>query len=115
MRFRSSFLPIFAIIAIFTAISTGCDCEEGEEPTADVQTDEGDEVADTTDDATETSDDTDESDTAAPDDTEDDAEVVEPPTVPLDPDSPWPKFRQNPMQNGRSAVTPVDSGADPWG
>ena len=31
--------------------------------------------------------------------------------VPLDPTSPWPKFRANPLQNGRSAVEPRDDTA----
>lgn len=35
--------------------------------------------------------------------------------VPLDPASPWPKFRANPLQNGRSAVPPaVDPARRPW-
>ncbi|MDH3622910.1 MAG: PQQ-binding-like beta-propeller repeat protein [Myxococcales bacterium] len=34
--------------------------------------------------------------------------------VPLDPMSPWPKFRRNAMQNGRSPVKPIDTGADVW-
>lgn len=34
--------------------------------------------------------------------------------VPLDPDSPWPKFRRNEVQNGRSPVMPVDNGEEPW-
>ena len=35
--------------------------------------------------------------------------------LPLDPQSPWPKFRGNAMQNGRSAVIPeVDSRRRPW-
>ena len=34
--------------------------------------------------------------------------------VPLDPESPWPKFRRNALQNGRSPVEPVDSGRDIW-
>lgn len=34
--------------------------------------------------------------------------------VPLDPHSPWPKFRRNAVQNGRSPVEPVDTGAAPW-
>jgi outer membrane protein assembly factor BamB len=34
--------------------------------------------------------------------------------VPLDPESPWPKFRRNEVQNGRSEVRPVDSGRAPW-
>lgn len=37
-----------------------------------------------------------------------------PAEVPLDPDSPWPKFRANPLQNGRVAVDPVDDGSEPW-
>ena len=35
--------------------------------------------------------------------------------VPLDPDSPWPKFRANALQNGRTSVKPVvDATAKPW-
>jgi len=34
--------------------------------------------------------------------------------VPMDPESPWPKFRRTAMQTGRSPVLPIDSGADPW-
>lgn len=34
--------------------------------------------------------------------------------VPLDPGSPWPKFRRNALQNGRSPIVPVDSGRAPW-
>jgi len=34
--------------------------------------------------------------------------------VPLDPSSPWPKFRRNAQQNGRSPLPPRDSGAMPW-
>lgn len=35
--------------------------------------------------------------------------------VPLDPGSPWPKFRANPLQNGRSPVEPlVDPDRRPW-
>ena len=34
--------------------------------------------------------------------------------VPLDPHSPWPKFRRNPHQNGRSPLLPQDSGRAPW-
>lgn len=34
--------------------------------------------------------------------------------VPLDSDSPWPKFRRTAMQSGRSPVLPIDTGADPW-
>ena len=34
--------------------------------------------------------------------------------VPMDPASPWPKFRRTAMQTGRSPVLPIDSGADPW-
>ncbi|MDH3202119.1 MAG: PQQ-binding-like beta-propeller repeat protein [Myxococcales bacterium] len=34
--------------------------------------------------------------------------------VPMDPMSPWPKFRRNAMQNGRSPVKPIDTGADVW-
>ena len=33
---------------------------------------------------------------------------------PLDSESPWPKFRANPLQNGRSSVTPAVSNAAPW-
>ncbi len=35
-------------------------------------------------------------------------------SVPLDPESPWPKFRRNALQNGRSPIEPVDSGRAPW-
>ena len=35
-------------------------------------------------------------------------------TVPLDPDSSWPKFRGNALQNGRSDVTPRRSILKPW-
>jgi outer membrane protein assembly factor BamB len=36
-------------------------------------------------------------------------------SVPLDPESPWPKFRANALQNGRSAVAPeVDPNLRPW-
>ena len=35
--------------------------------------------------------------------------------VPLDPLSPWPKFRANAVQNGRSPVVPtVDASRRPW-
>lgn len=34
--------------------------------------------------------------------------------VPMDPRSPWPKFRRTAMQTGRSPVLPIDTGADPW-
>ena len=34
--------------------------------------------------------------------------------VPLDPDSPWPKFRANPAQDGRADVAPIDDGSQPW-
>jgi outer membrane protein assembly factor BamB len=34
--------------------------------------------------------------------------------VPMDSDSPWPKFRRTAMQTGRSPVLPIDTGADPW-
>lgn len=34
--------------------------------------------------------------------------------LPLDPDSPWPKFRGNALQNGRSKVKPAISNALPW-
>ncbi|MCA9607745.1 MAG: PQQ-like beta-propeller repeat protein, partial [Myxococcales bacterium] len=38
-----------------------------------------------------------------------------PPTIPLDPDAPWPKFRANPEQTGRTSVDPVDDGTSmPW-
>ncbi len=37
-----------------------------------------------------------------------------PPVVPLDPESPWPKFRQNPLQDGRAPIDPVDDGRAPW-
>ena len=33
--------------------------------------------------------------------------------VPMDSDSPWPKFRRTAMQTGRSPVLPIDTGADP--
>lgn len=33
---------------------------------------------------------------------------------PLDPQSPWPKFRGNAEQDGRAAVTPTDDGSAPW-
>ena len=32
---------------------------------------------------------------------------------PLDPESPWPKFRANPMQNGRSSIVPDITNAAP--
>ncbi|MCG8619164.1 MAG: PQQ-binding-like beta-propeller repeat protein, partial [Desulfobacterales bacterium] len=35
-------------------------------------------------------------------------------TVPLDPLSPWPKFRGNSIQNGRSPVNPTPSDMVPW-
>ena len=35
-------------------------------------------------------------------------------TVPMDPASPWPKFRRTAMQSGRSPVLPIDTGSDPW-
>ncbi|MCG8572811.1 MAG: PQQ-binding-like beta-propeller repeat protein [Spirochaetes bacterium] len=35
-------------------------------------------------------------------------------SVPLDPHSPWPKFRANVLQNGRSPVLPVVSDLKPW-
>lgn len=35
-------------------------------------------------------------------------------TVPLDPTSPWPKFRANALQNGRSEVIPEMSNLKPW-
>ncbi|MGB5703829.1 MAG: PQQ-binding-like beta-propeller repeat protein, partial [Polyangiales bacterium] len=34
--------------------------------------------------------------------------------VPMDAESPWPKFRRTAMQTGRSPVLPIDTGADPW-
>ena len=34
--------------------------------------------------------------------------------VPMDSASPWPKFRRDSMQTGRSPVLPIDSGAAPW-
>ena len=34
--------------------------------------------------------------------------------VPLDSESPWPKFRRTAMQSGRSPVLPIDTGAEPW-
>ncbi|HVN63457.1 MAG TPA: PQQ-binding-like beta-propeller repeat protein, partial [Candidatus Binataceae bacterium] len=34
--------------------------------------------------------------------------------VPLDPASPWPKFRRDAEQSGRSPIKPADSGAAPW-
>ncbi|HOD13700.1 MAG TPA: PQQ-binding-like beta-propeller repeat protein [Spirochaetota bacterium] len=34
--------------------------------------------------------------------------------VPLDSTSPWPKFRANELQNGRSPVDPVPRGGKPW-
>ena len=34
--------------------------------------------------------------------------------VPLDPASPWPKFRADARQSGRSAVRPARAGARPW-
>jgi outer membrane protein assembly factor BamB len=34
--------------------------------------------------------------------------------VPMDPGSPWPKFRRTAMQTGRSPVLPIDTGADLW-
>jgi len=35
--------------------------------------------------------------------------------LPLDPGSPWPKFRANTLQNGRTPVEPTaDSGVEPW-
>lgn len=37
------------------------------------------------------------------------------PTIPLDPDAPWPKFRANPEQTGRADVEPLDDGTSmPW-
>ncbi|MBN2051387.1 MAG: PQQ-binding-like beta-propeller repeat protein [Spirochaetales bacterium] len=35
--------------------------------------------------------------------------------IPLDPDSPWPKFRANPMQNGRTTMAALSRGeGPPW-
>ncbi len=34
--------------------------------------------------------------------------------VPMDSASPWPKFRRDVMQTGRSPILPIDNGADPW-
>lgn len=35
--------------------------------------------------------------------------------IPLDPTSPWPKFRANPLQNGRSPIAPqIDESRRPW-
>ena len=34
--------------------------------------------------------------------------------IPLDPKSPWPKFRANSLQNGRSAVKPLHTTLHPW-
>ena len=34
--------------------------------------------------------------------------------VPMDSQSPWPKFRRTATQTGRSPVLPIDTGADPW-
>ncbi|MCY3414174.1 MAG: PQQ-like beta-propeller repeat protein [Candidatus Heimdallarchaeota archaeon] len=34
--------------------------------------------------------------------------------APLDPESPWPKFRANTLQNGRSIVVPQVTDATPW-
>ena len=43
------------------------------------------------------------------------ADDVVTPGVPLDPESPWPKFRANALQNGRIALKPViDPAARPW-
>jgi len=43
------------------------------------------------------------------------AEASEAPGVPLDPASPWPKFRANALQNGRIALKPaIDAAARPW-
>lgn len=36
------------------------------------------------------------------------------PTVPVDAEAPWPKFRGNAEQNGRVDVEPVDDGSEPW-
>jgi outer membrane protein assembly factor BamB len=37
------------------------------------------------------------------------------PGIPLDPESPWPKFRANVLQNGRTTLKPViDPAARPW-
>jgi len=35
-------------------------------------------------------------------------------TIPVDPDSPWPKFRANALQNGRTGVEPEVSAIYPW-
>lgn len=35
-------------------------------------------------------------------------------SAPLDPESPWPKFRGNSIQNGRSRVVPTPSDLAPW-
>ena len=34
--------------------------------------------------------------------------------MPLDPNSPWPKFRANELQNGRSPVEPTVNSLSPW-
>lgn len=34
--------------------------------------------------------------------------------VPMDSESPWPKFRRTATQTGRSPVLPIDNGAEPW-
>jgi outer membrane protein assembly factor BamB len=34
--------------------------------------------------------------------------------VPMDAESPWPKFRRTASQTGRSPVLPIDTGAAPW-
>jgi len=34
--------------------------------------------------------------------------------IPLDPKSPWPKFRANSLQNGRTAVKPLHTTLHPW-
>jgi outer membrane protein assembly factor BamB len=34
--------------------------------------------------------------------------------VPMDRESPWPKFRRTAEQTGRSPVLPIDTGAEPW-
>src|SRR5690606_10364553 len=34
--------------------------------------------------------------------------------IPLDDESPWPKFRANELQNGRSPVEPVVNDSVPW-
>jgi outer membrane protein assembly factor BamB len=39
---------------------------------------------------------------------------ADPPPVPLDPRSPWPKFRRDPLQQARSPAPPRDSGRTRW-